>query len=504
LLTKKFVYKFVYFVFIDAFFSESLSGVSTIRSYDAEVRFKDTTRGRVDDYLSVMYIEYMSRQWMQMRLDMFGSLLVCASGFLIIAIRNSIPLGVAGLGFSYGLQITVFLSWAVFQFAEAEANFSCIERITYYGKKVPNEAPAIVKNNRPPQRWPDQGVISFNGFSMRYRDDLPLVLNQLTIETKPSEKIGVVGRTGGGKSSLMLSLYRIVEAAEGSIVIDGVDISKIGLSDLRRKLSIIPQEPTLFSGTVRSNLDPFHEYKDDHLWKCLEQAHMKKDIEVLKEKLLAPVEEHGSNFSVGQRQLLCLARALTKQARILILDEATASVDFDSDALIQKTVREAFNNCTRLTIAHRLNTIIDSDRILVMDKGRVAEFDTPKALLSNPDSILTSMVNETGAANAALLKRIALGEEVINIEELVKLDHKQAEQEAQQTDAEAANENKPIVDNSSLVAEQLVDNNSSETVAENNNAEQKASSNTTNVVADENVTLEESATTVDSTSNTAE
>jgi len=176
---------------IDAFFSESLSGVSTIRSYDAEVRFKDTTTSRIDDYLSVMYIEYMSRQWMQMRLDMFGSLLVCASGFLIIAIRNVVPLGVAGLGFSYGLQVTTFLSWAVFQLAEAEANFSCIERITFYGTKVPNEAPAIIKTNRPPQNWPDKGVIKFNSFSMRYREELPLVLNQLNMEIRENEKIGV-------------------------------------------------------------------------------------------------------------------------------------------------------------------------------------------------------------------------------------------------------------------------------------------------------------------------
>ena len=212
-----------------------------------------------------------------------------------------------------------------------------------------------------------------------------------------------------------------MEAAEGNISIDGIDISTIGLQDLRRKIAIIPQEPVLFSGTVRSNLDPFNEYSDQHLWSCLEKAHILKDIEALPSKLDNIVTENGDNFSVGQRQLLCLARALTKQTKILIMDEVTANLDYECDALIQRTVRDEFASCTRLTIAHRLNTIVDSDRILVLDKGSLAEFDTPLALISNEHSIFTSMVNETGSANAALLKRIVQDREKLSTQQLVEL-----------------------------------------------------------------------------------
>lgn len=209
----------------------------------------------------------------------------------------------------------------------------------------------------------------------------------------------------------MLLLFRMFDIAAGRIIIDGININDIGLHDLRSKIAIIPQEPILFTGTIRSNLDPFNNYTDKYLWEALERANLKETIENLENGLDAPVSENGENFSVGQRQLICLARALCKQSKILILDEASASLDFATDALIQKTVREAFADCTCLTIAHRLNTIIDSDRVLVLDQGRIMEFDSPRnLLLQHPDGMFSSLVNETGQANAALLRSIALDE----------------------------------------------------------------------------------------------
>ncbi|CAB4016845.1 multidrug resistance-associated 5-like [Paramuricea clavata] len=230
---------------------------------------------------------------------------------------------------------------------------------------------------------------------MRYRENLPLVLKGITCNIKAEEKIGIVGRTGSGKSSIGVSLFRLVEPADGTICIDGVNILDIGLSDLRSKLSIIPQDPILFIGTVRHNLDPFHTHTDEDLWVALERAHLKDTISNLPLKLQAPVAENGENFSVGERQLMCMARALLRNCKILMLDEATAAIDSETDAKIQDTIREAFKDCTILTIAHRLNTVMDSDRIMVMEQGQIVEFNKPSVLLANQDSLFSSLVAAT-------------------------------------------------------------------------------------------------------------
>jgi len=224
---------------------------------------------------------------------------------------------------------------------------------------------------------------------------------------KSMEKIGIVGRTGAGKSSLTLALFRMIEASNGKIVIDKVDTSTLELHDLRSKIAIIPQDPVLFTGTVRSNLDPFGMYEDVDLWRTLEQVHLKETIQKLAEKLEAPIVENGENFSLGQRQLICIGRALLRNSKILVLDEATSAVDFETDSIIQTTIKENFKHCTVLTIAHRLNTIMDSDRVLVLDAGKVVEFDTPSNLLRNNRGIFAQLVNETGKASAKHLKRIA-------------------------------------------------------------------------------------------------
>ncbi|KAJ2426776.1 hypothetical protein GGF41_001928 [Coemansia sp. RSA 2531] len=253
------------------------------------------------------------------------------------------------------------------------------------------EAPEVIEDHRPERSWPEQGMVEFKNYSTRYREGLSLVLKDVSFSVRPREKVGIVGRTGAGKSSLTLALFRIIEAAEGQILLDGEDIAQYGLFDVRSKLSIIPQDPVLFAGTVRDNLDPFNTYSDQDIWRALEHSRLADFVRAKDERLEFVVTQGGENFSVGQRQLICLARALLKHAKVLVLDEATAAIDPESDAIIQDSIRKEFKDCTVLTIAHRLNTIIDSDRILVLDEGQVAEFDTPDALLAKEDGLFRGL-----------------------------------------------------------------------------------------------------------------
>lgn len=265
---------------------------------------------------------------------------------------------------------------------------------------MPQEAPW--KTTEVESAWPQQGVIEFKDFQVRYRDGLDLVLKGISFECKSREKIGIVGRTGAGKSSMTLSLFRIIEAAGGKILIDGVDISEIGLHSLRSRLTIIPQDPVLFSGSLRMNIDPFNACSDDAIWTALEHSHLKAFVKSLPDGLTHKVSEVGENLSVGQRQLVCLARALLRKTKVLILDEATAAIDIETDELIQKTIRVQFNDCTILTIAHRLNTIMDSDRIIVLDNGTIAEFDQPKNLMADRKSIFYGMAKDAGLVSDEL------------------------------------------------------------------------------------------------------
>jgi len=254
------------------------------------------------------------------------------------------------------------------------------ERIHHYGTQLEEEAP--LRLGDVPPSWPEKGEIIFEDVQMRYREGLPLVLQGLNMHVQPGERIGVVGRTGAGKSSIMSTLFRLVELSGGSITIDGINISKIGLHDLRSKLAIIPQDPTLFRGTIRSNLDPFDEHTDLELWSALRQADLVGQEAQMDDKsgrihLDSVVEEEGLNFSLGQRQLMALARALVRGSQIIVCDEATSSVDFETDQKIQRTIVEGFKGKTLLCIAHRLKTIIGYDRICVMDAGRIVELDTP-------------------------------------------------------------------------------------------------------------------------------
>jgi len=381
-------------------FSETLSGISTIRSFDREEDFIEQNNLKIDANTRAYYVLTVSNRWLGMRVELIGSAVVTlASAFAVIS-RNSLQPGFAGLSISYALQLTGILNWLVRMATEAETQMISVERVLQF-TQLPSEGPTVIPDNRPPPNWPSKGIVEFKDVQLRYREGLDLVLRGISFSMQSKEKIGVVGRTGAGKSSLMLALFRLVELAGGKIIIDGVDIARIGLDDLRTKLSIIPQDPTLFTGTIRTNLDPFHEHSDLDVWNVLQSVHLNEVVESLPNKLESPVTEFGENFSVGQRQLMCLGRALLRKAKILIMDEATAAVDFETDALIQKTIREQFGDVTVLTIAHRINTIMDYDRILVLDRGRVAEFDTPSALTKNSQSIFSSMINKSGTTSSS-------------------------------------------------------------------------------------------------------
>jgi len=320
-------------------------------------------------------------------------LVVAITALLVVLERENINPGLAGMALTYALSLTNILNMMVRVFSEIENQLVAVERIVEYSN-LPTEGPYEVPHKKPDGNWPREGRIVIRDLKMRYRDNLDLVLKGVSAEIKPKEKVGVVGRTGAGKSSIMLALFRFVEPVEGTILIDDVDIREIGLSDLRSVLAIIPQDPILFTGTIRSNLDPTEVHTDHDIWGALEAVYMKETVQKLPSGLSNPVVENGENLSVGQRQLMCLGRALLRGTKILLMDEATASVDLETDALIQRTIREKFKNVTVITIAHRLNTILDSDRIIVMDHGKIVEFDTPQALEYNESSLFHAMLED--------------------------------------------------------------------------------------------------------------
>ncbi|KAM9210176.1 multidrug resistance-associated protein 1 [Dugong dugon] len=375
-------------------FSETLLGVSVIRAFEEQERFIRQSDLKVDENQKAYYPSIVANRWLAVRLECVGNCIVLFAALFAVISRHSLSAGLVGLSVSYSLQVTTYLNWLVRMSSEMETNIVAVERLKEYSE-TEKEAPWQMEEMAPPSSWPQVGRVEFRDYSLRYREDLDLVLKHINVTIEGGEKVGIVGRTGAGKSSLTLGLFRITESAGGQIIIDGVDIAQIGLHSLRFKITIIPQDPVLFSGPLRMNLDPFNQYSDEEVWTSLELAHLKSFVSALPDKLNHECSEGGENLSVGQRQLVCLARALLRKTKILVLDEATAAVDLETDDLIQSTIRTQFDDCTVLTIAHRLNTIMDYTRVIVLDRGEIREYGPPSDLLQQR-GLFYSMAKDAG------------------------------------------------------------------------------------------------------------
>ncbi|RMY52987.1 hypothetical protein D0863_14088 [Hortaea werneckii] len=410
-------------------FGETLSGMTTIRAYGDERRFIRENIHRVNTHSRPFIYLWGANRWLAFRVDVVGALVSFFTGVFVLLSVGRIDAGAAGLAMTYAVTFTENVLWFVRLYASNEQNMNSVERVKEY-LDVDQEAAMVVPENRPDANWPSKGSVEFIGYSTRYRDDFDFVLKNLTFKIMPGEKVGVVGRTGAGKSSMALALFRALEAEQGKILIDDVDIGLIGLQDLRENIVMVPQDPTLFTGTIRTNLDPFGLFTDEEIFTALRGVQLvgapsatgsaapsrpqtpvngtstptkgsssAADTSALENKnifrnLNSQVAESGSNLSQGQRQLLCLARALLKAPKVLLMDEATASIDYATDSRIQETIREIRN--TTVTIAHRLQTIIDYDKVLVLDKGEVIEYGDPFDLVSKEGGIFRGMCEMSG------------------------------------------------------------------------------------------------------------
>lgn len=422
-------------------FGETMSGMTTIRAYNEEERFIRDNLQRINTHNRPFIYLWAANRWLAFRVDVVGALVSFFTGAFVVLSVGRVDAGAAGLALTYALTFTENVLWFVRLYASNEQNMNAVERVKEY-LDVDQEAASIVEDNRPPHDWPSKGSVEFKDYCTRYRSDFDLVLRHISFKILSGEKVGVVGRTGAGKSSLALALFRALEAEEGEIQVDGINISKIGLRDLRENIVMVPQDPTLFTGTIRTNLDPFGLFTDEEIYDALRRVQLigspsattsrpttpstpvskgSKGVDLspngqssldLREpgspadsttalenknifmNLSSTVAESGSNLSQGQRQLLCLARAMLKNPKVLLMDEATASIDYATDAKIQGTIREIKN--TTITIAHRLQTIIDYDKVLVLDRGAVVEFGDPYDLIRKDDGTFHGMCEMTG------------------------------------------------------------------------------------------------------------
>lgn len=436
-------------------FAECLAGIGTLRAYGVTKNIQEENYRKVDEENRAYLLTITSPRWLGIRLDVLGSLLILIVALILVCTAKTISPGQVGVALSYILSTAQLLTLATRQVAEVENDMNAVERILYYADALPQEAEQVTTSDKPlrwnhfgndglpvgrtqtgaekganattqvglPAAWPERGEIELRNIKLRYRPELPLVLKGISMHVPGGTKVGIVGRTGAGKSSLLGGLLRLTELAEGQILIDGIDVSRIGLRDLRRRLAILPQDPLLFSGTLRSNLDPFGQWDDARLWDSLRRSSLVGDAgtptgpggaEAL--TLDMPIEEGGLNLSLGQRSLVSLARALCKSSRIILLDEATASADSATDAKVQATIREQFADRTLLCIAHRLITILSYDRIAVFSQGYLVEYNSPLKLFDDAASHFHDMCTKAGVGRADILAANGLGEQHINSE----------------------------------------------------------------------------------------
>ncbi|CAJ0826635.1 2238_t:CDS:10 [Entrophospora sp. SA101] len=384
--------------------SATLEGLPSIRVYNAQTRFDEQNIDKIDSNNKALFAMMQVQAWQSLYIDILASLFIYATAISVI-LDNKDP-SIAGLAIASSLQLPLFGQWMVRSGRDVISIMESVQQLLYYRQEIPSEAPNIIENNRPPSEWGNRGEIEFKNVILRYNVYGVAVLKDISFHIQPREKIGIVGKTGSGKSTLLVSLLRIVELAEGQILIDNLDTKTIGLRDLRNKIAIIPQ--VIFAGTIRSNLDPFNKCTEEEIWEALRAVHLEDKVKSMLGKLDAQVLENGKIFSLGQRQLFCIARALLKKTNILVLDEATSAVDLHTDVLIQETIKKNFADHTVLTIAHRLNTMVEADRILCLNEGRVIEFDTPLNLLNNQNGFFYQLVACSGSQAAEKLKQMTI------------------------------------------------------------------------------------------------
>ncbi|KAG8083509.1 hypothetical protein GUJ93_ZPchr0015g7009 [Zizania palustris] len=374
-------------------FSETVVGATTIRCFKKDKEFFQENLDRINSSLRMYFHNYAANEWLGFRLELIGTLVLSITAFLMISLpSNFIKKEFVGMSLSYGLSLNSLVYFAISISCMLENDMVAVERVNQFSN-LPSEAPWKTEGCLPSPNWPTHGDIDISDLKVSYRSNTPLILKGITVSISGGEKIGIVGRTGSGKSTLIQALFRLVEPMQGKIIIDGINICTLGLHDMRSRFGIIPQEPVLFEGTIRSNIDPIGQHSDAEIWTALESCQLKDAVASKPQKLDALVADSGENWSVGQRQLLCLGRVILKQTQILFMDEATASVDSQTDSTMQKITRQEFSSCTIITIAHRIPTVMDCDRVLVLDAGLVKEFDSPLRLIERA-SLFRTMVQE--------------------------------------------------------------------------------------------------------------
>jgi len=381
-------------------FSETMNGVTTVRAMQKQgTSFYESVQ-KLERQMEAAYLNNTAARWLSLRLQFLSTILVAVVAYVgsVSCIYGGVKAATIGLALSYAMKLTDTLNQFFRESADRESQMVSVERVHQYCVDLPQEAPLKLPSDKDVHAaWPQKGGVQINDIKMKYREELPYVLNGVKLDIKGGERIGVVGRTGCGKSSLLITLMRVCEVDHGNVVVDGLDVRNMGLHVLRGRTAIIPQDPAILTETVRYNLDPTGKHTDPELWDVLEKAQLKKRVEEADGGLDSLIEEGGGNYSVGQMQLLCLGRALLRRMDVgglLLLDEATSSLDNETDKIVQDVIRKEFK-CTTITIAHRIQTLMDYDRIVVLNQGIVQEFDTPSNLLKR-DGAFRSLAVEAG------------------------------------------------------------------------------------------------------------
>lgn len=380
--------------FVANHLAESMAGAMVIRAFEEEDRFFAKNLDLIDTNASPFFHNFVASEWLIQRLETLSATVLAAAALCMVLLPpGTFSSGFIGMALSYGLSLNMSLVFSIQNQCTLANYIISVERLNQY-MHVPSEAPEIIEDSRPPKNWPLVGKVEICDLQIRYRQDAPLVLQGISCTFEGGDKIGIVGRTGSGKTTLIGALFRLVEPVGGKIIVDGIDIGSIGLHDLRSRFGIIPQDPTLFNGSVRFNLDPLGQHTDEEIWEVLGKCQLKEAVQEKEEGLDSLVVEDGSNWSMGQRQLFCLGRAVLRRSRVLVLDEATASIDNATDMILQKTIRTEFADCTVITVAHRIPTVMDCTKVLAISDGKLVEYDEPMKLMKMEGSLFGQLVKE--------------------------------------------------------------------------------------------------------------